>query len=81
MELDKKDYKFENFWDDLDQGFQIYYTYMNKRYLIYKIHSNCYREELINREEKSPHPKFAMVTLKKVKELFDFMSDFEYKIS
>ena len=54
---------------------------MNNRYLIYKVHNNCYREELINRAEKSPHPKFSMVTLKKVKELFEFMSDFEYKIN
>ena len=81
MELDNANYKFEDFWDDLDQGFQIYYTYMDNRYLIYKVHSNCYREELISAGEKSPHPKFSMVTLKKVKELFEFMTDFEYKIN
>ena len=76
-----KEYRFEDFWDDLDQGLQIYYMYMNKKYLIYKISNNCYREELINRPEKSAEPKFTMVTLKKVKELFEFMSEFEYKIS
>jgi len=81
MELDNTNYTFEDFWDDLDQGFQIYYTYMDNRYLIYKVHSNCYREELISTGDKSPHPKFSMVTLKKVKELFEFMSDFEYKIN
>ena len=32
-----KNYTFEMFWEDLDNGFEIYYTYMESRYLIYKM--------------------------------------------
>ena len=75
-----KEYPFTHFWKDLDDGLEIYYTYMGKRYLISKIAKNCYRQELIKKEkEKSPHPKMTVLTLKRVKELFEFMEDFEYK--
>ena len=78
--MDIKDgYTFERFWEDLNNGFQIYYTYMDSRYLIYKIAKNCYKNELIESKPKSPHQKNAMLTLKRVKELFDFMEDLEYK--
>ena len=32
----EKNYTFEMFWEDLDNGYRIYYTYMDCRYLIYK---------------------------------------------
>jgi hypothetical protein len=72
-------YTFERFWEDLNNGFQIYYTYMDSRYLIYKMTKNCYKNELIESKPKSPHQKNAMLTLKRVRELFDFMEDLEYK--
>ena len=74
-----KNYTFEMFWEDLDNGFEIYYTYMECRYLIYKMDKNCYKNELIEAKPKSPHQKSAIYTLKRVKELFDFMEDLEYK--
>ena len=31
------DYTFERLWKELNEGFQIYYTYMDKRYLLSKL--------------------------------------------
>ena len=75
-----EDYTFEQFWEDLNNGFQIYYTYMDKRYLLYKTAQNCYTQELVEHTENTPHPKFTVITLKKVKELFPYMEEMEYKI-
>ena len=73
-------YTFERLWKELNEGYQIYYTYMNKRYMLSKLDKNCYSRELINKNDKSPHTKNQIVTLKTIKELFDFMEDIEYKI-
>ena len=75
----EEDYTFTKFWEDLDNGFQILYNYMGKQYLIYKLTKNCYKNELISEEKKSPLQKNAILTLKRVKELFPFMEDMEYK--
>lgn len=72
-------YTFEKFWEDLDNGFQIMYTYMDNRYLIYKMMKNCYKNELLTIKEKSPHQRMAIFTLKRVQELFPFMEELEYK--
>ena len=48
--------------------------------ILSKLDKNCYSRELISKSDKSPHPKTQIVTLKAVKELFDFMEDIEYKI-
>ena len=74
------DYTFEKLWEDLNNGFQIYFVYMEKRYLLYKTAQNCYTQELVSHDYKSPHPKFTVITLKKVKELFPYMEELEYKI-
>ena len=74
-----KNYNFNMFWEDLNNGFQIYYTYMNCRYLIYKMAKNCYKNELVEAPPKCPHQKSAIITLKRVKELFDYMQDIQYK--
>lgn len=75
-----EEYTFERLWKELNEGYQIYYTYMNKRYTLSKLAKNCYSRELVNKNEKGPHPRTQIVTLKAVKELFDFMEDIEYKI-
>ena len=74
-----ENYTFNHFWKNLDDGLELYYTYMGNRYLIYKLTKNCYKQELVSRDDKSPHPKMSILTLKRVKELFPFMEDFEYK--
>ena len=74
-----EDYTFEKMWVDLRDGYQIYFDYMDVRYLIYKMQKNCYKKEMITELKKSPLPKNEIITLKRLKELFDFMSNFEYK--
>ena len=76
-----EEYTFERLWKELNEGYQIYYTYMGRRYLLSKLDKNCYSRELVNKEEKGPHTKNKINTLKEVKELFDFMEDIEYKIN
>ena len=78
-ETKMENYSFEQFWIDLRDGYQIYFDYMDVRYLIYKMQKNCYKKEMITELKKSPLPKNEIITLKRVKELFDFMSNFEYK--
>lgn len=73
-------YSFNKFWKDLDDGLEIYYTYLGNRYIIYKLTKNCYKQELLLEENsKSPHPKMSILTLKRVKEIFPFMEEMEYK--
>ena len=74
-----KNYTFKMFWEDLDNGFEIYYNYMDSKYLIYKLGKNCYKNELIEAKPKSPQQKSSMITLKRVMELFEYMENIEYK--
>ena len=75
-----KDYTIERLWKELDEGYQINYTYMEKRYVLTKLQKNCYSNELITVNEKNPHPKTQIITLKAIKELHPFMEEIEYKI-
>ncbi len=75
-----ENYTFNNFKEDLNNGFQIYLTFINNRYLIYKTSDNCYTQELIDYDEKNPQPRIAIITRKRLKEIFLSGSDFEYKI-
>lgn len=75
-----KEMTFEELWVALRDGYQIYYTYNKNRYLLYKVANNCYKEELVNFTTKSPHPRFTMITLKKIQEIFPSMKDIEYKV-
>lgn len=74
-----ENYSFEQFWKDLDDGYQLYFDYMDKRYLIYKMQKNCYKKELITITEKSPLQRNEIITLKSLRDLFEFMQNFEYK--
>ena len=78
--MENKEITFEKLWQALHDGYQVYYTYMEKKYLLYKVTNNCYREELLSFNDKSPHPRFTMVTLKKIKDIFPFMEEIEYKV-
>ena len=35
-------YTFEKMWVDLKNGYQIYYTYVGNRYVLFKTAENCY---------------------------------------
>lgn len=78
--MDHNNYTIEQLWKDLDNGYQIYYTYMGTRYLLSKLKKNCYSKEVVKQNAKSPHPKSQIITLKSVLELHPFMEEIEYKI-
>jgi len=72
-------YTLEKFEEELDMGYQIYFTYVRNRYLIFKTSDNCYTQKLITIKEKNPHPVMQMLTKKRVVEMFPFMEEIEYK--
>lgn len=73
-------YTFEKMWLDLKNGYQIYYTYVGNRYVLFKTAENCYTQKLLSADLKSPHPRQLMLTLKRVKEIFPHMEEIEYKV-
>lgn len=73
-------YTFERFDKELDVGFQIYFTYVNNRYLVFKVTENCYTQKLISINDKNPQPRMSMITYKRLKEIFPYMEDIEYKV-
>lgn len=80
MDFSMENYTFEDMWLDLKNGYQIYYTYVRNRYVLFKTAQNCYTQKLITDNPKNPQPKMTMLTLKRVKEIFPDMEDIEYKV-
>lgn len=74
------DYTFERMENELDNGFQIFFTYVDNRYLVFKTAENCYTQKLISVYDKNPQPRMAMITHKRLKEIFPFMEEIEYKV-
>ena len=75
-----ENYKFSDFEKDLEKGFQIYLTFVNNRYLIYKTNTNCYTQELVEYDEKNPQPRVTIITYKRLKEMFKYSEELEYKM-
>ena len=75
-----ENYTFERMWQDLRDGYQIYYTYVGNRYVLFKTAENCYTQKLLSENKKNPQPKMLMLTLKIVKEIFPYMEDIEYRL-
>lgn len=73
-------YTYKNFEKDLNNGYQIYLTYVNNRYLIYKTAADCYTQELMDYDEKNPQPRLSVITKKRLKEIFKFSTELEYKV-
>ena len=73
-------YTFEKMWVDLKNGYQIYYTYVGNRYVLFKTTENCYTQRLLSTDKKNPQPRQLMLTLKRVKEMFPDMKEIEYKV-
>ena len=71
---------FEQFDENLDNGYQIYFTYVRNRYLIFKTSENCYTQKLLTDDPKNPQARLAVITHKRVKEMFPFMENIEYNI-
>ena len=78
--MNNKEYTFEMMYEDMRNGYQIYYTYVNNRYLLFRTAKNCYTQKLISSDTKNPQPKSTIITLKRVLEIFPFMEDIEYKV-
>lgn len=76
----EQQYTFEMMWEDLNNGYQIYYTYVKNRYLLFKTAKNCYTQKLISHTSRNPQSRMSILTLKSVKEMFPHMEDIEYKI-
>ena len=72
-------YNFEEFNNNLEEGYQIYFTYVRNRYLLYKTAENCYTQKLLTDNDKNPLPRHSMLTFKRVKEMFSHMEEIEYK--
>ena len=77
---DENQYTFERMENELDNGFQIYFTFVNNRYLVFKTTENCYTQQLISVHDKNPQPRMQMITYKRLKELFPYMENIEYKV-
>lgn len=73
-------YTFEKFEEELEKGYQLYYTYVRNRYLLFKTADNCYTQQLISIQEKNPHPVMEILTKKRIMEMFPFMEKIEYKV-
>ena len=73
-------YTFIEFKQNLDDGYQIYFTYVRNRYLLFKTAENCYTQKLLTEHKKNPQPRMLMLTLKRVKEMFPHMEDIEYRL-
>ena len=73
-------YTFEDMWLDLKNGYQIYYTYVRNRYVLFKTAENCYTQKLLTDDPKNPQPRHSMITFKRIKEMFPFMEELEYKV-
>ena len=41
-----ENYTFEMMYEDLRNGYQIYYTYVRNRYLLFRTAKNCYTQNL-----------------------------------
>ena len=74
------EYTFEMMWEDLNNGYQIYYTYVRNRYLLFKTAPNCYTQKLLSTNDKNPQPKMSMLTLKRIREMHPHMEDIEFKV-
>ena len=75
-----KNYTFEMMWEDLNNGYEIHYTYVRNRYLLFKTAQNCYTQKLLSNHSKNAQPRMSMLTLKRVREMFPDMEDVEYKV-
>ena len=48
---------------------------------LFKTADNCYTQKLLSEHKKNPQPRMLMLTLKRVKEMFPYFEDIEYKVA
>lgn len=74
-------YTFKRMNEELDNGYIIFFTYVRNRYLLFKTSENSYTQQLLTENPKNPLPRLSIITHKRLKEMFPFMEDIEYKVS
>lgn len=74
-----QDQTFDEFEEILDKGYQVYFTYLDNRYLVFKTNENCYTKKLVHQGSKNPPAKMTMITKKYLSEIYNFMEEVEYK--
>ena len=74
-------YTFEMMWEDLNNVYQIFYTYVRNRYQLFKTSENCYTQQLLTEDLKNPLPRLTIITHKRLKEIYPYMENIEYKTS
>ncbi len=75
-----EEYTFEKMWVNLRDGYEIEFTYVGNRYLLFKTAENCYTQKLLSDEKKNPQPRMLMLTLTRVKEMFPHMENIEFRV-
>ena len=76
-----KDYTFEKFDQDLNNGYKICFIYLKNKYIIYKVSEDCYMQELLEQHSRNPVQEKSMITYKAIKMMFPYQQDYEYKIN
>ena len=74
-------YTFKRMNEELDNGYTIFFTYVRNRYQLFKTPENSYTQQLLTENPKNPLPRLSIITHKRLKEMFPFMEDIEYKVS
>ena len=74
-------YTFERMDKELDDGYIIFYTYVRNRYQLFKTSDNSYTQKLLTENLKNPLPRLSIITHKRLKEIFPYMENIEYKTS
>ena len=73
-------YSFEQMEQELDNGYVIFYTYVRHRYQLFKTAENCYTQKLLTEDLKNPLPRIVVITHKRLKEIYPYMENIEYKV-
>ena len=75
-------YTFERMSEELDNGYIIFFNYVrNNRYQLFKTSDGSYTMQLLTEDLKNPLPRTSIITLKRLKEIYPYMENIEYKIS
>ena len=57
-------YNFEEFYQNLEDGYQIYFTYVRNRYLLFKTSENCYTQNYYQSMRKIHNQDIVCLPLK-----------------
>ena len=74
-------YSFERMENELDNGYIIFYTYVRNRYQLFKTSENCYTKQLLTENLKNSLQRLTLITHKRLKEIYPYMENIEYKTS